>query len=58
MDEIKPHLFVKNGGLLVSLAQPQPIMQPDTLFLTLARNPTIKATIDSDPTEFEIIIWL
>jgi hypothetical protein len=58
MDEIEPHLFVKNSSVLVGFAQPQPIMESDAFFLTLARNPTIEATIYSDPTEFEVIIWL
>jgi hypothetical protein len=58
MDEIEPHLFIKNSSPLVSFAQPEPIMEPDAFFLTLARNPTIEATICSDPMEFEVIIWL
>jgi hypothetical protein len=58
MGEIELHLFVENSSLLVSLAQPKPIMEPDALFLILAWNPTIEATIYSDPMEFEVVIRL
>jgi hypothetical protein len=58
MDEIELHLFVKNSSLVVGLAQPKPVMEPDASFLILAWNPTIEAIFYSDPMEFEVVIRL
>jgi len=56
MHYIETYLLVKKNGLLVSLVQPKPIVQSDSLLVALARNPMIETALYGHPVKLEIVI--